>query len=574
MAVHGHPAGFSGRPVPNDLSPSHRTTEKSMRNPRLIRWELPLFLLLILACASKGAESLNERIDRLIAAGLPNFEREAAPVAGDEEFLRRIHLDLIGRIPSATEARDFLEASSPRKREKWIDRLLADPEHARHLQRVFDVLLMERRADVKVPRTGWEDYLRESFAANKPYDKLVREILSTDGADPKTRPAAKFLLERDLEPVLLTRDISRLFLGRNLQCAQCHDHPLVDDYKQDDFYSIQAFLNRAFLFPNAQAPTAVIAEKAEGEVSFTSVFDPARKQKTTPPRVLMGRAVQDPKPEKGKEYKVPPAKDVKPVPSYSRFARLAPAVASTENASFSRTAVNRVWAMLMGRGLVHPLDFDHPDNPPSHPQLLEMLAEEFSAKQFDLRWLIREIVLSKAYQRSSEPPPNLVSPIPEDRYLVAILKPLTAEQMAYSVLQATGFTDAAKLPSTVEATEPAAHAKLAPTAAPFVKIFAGRPGEPEEGFAATLDQALFVKHNVAIRNLISARAGNLLERCSKLADATAIADELFLSILTRRPAVEERKAIVDCIGNQKDRTAALSDVIWSLLASTEFRFNH
>src|SRR5262249_17793001 len=147
----------------------------------------------------------------------------------DAEFLRRIFLDLTGTIPSAVEARTFLSDPTADKRQKLIDRLLASPEHARHLQNVFDVLLMERRPDQQVPRAQWQEFLRPSFAANKPGDELVRDILSADGSDPKTRPAAKFVLDRDAEPVTVTRDISRLFLGMNLTCAQCHDHPVVDD---------------------------------------------------------------------------------------------------------------------------------------------------------------------------------------------------------------------------------------------------------------------------------------------------------------------------------------------------------
>ncbi|QVL34158.1 DUF1549 domain-containing protein [Telmatocola sphagniphila] len=545
-----------------------------MHNPRCIRWIFLGLTVLLYPAVSSAAESLNSRIDQFITEGYGKFKQEVSPRSDDAEFLRRIYLDLLGRIPSTAEARAFLEDRHPRKRERLIDRLLAKPEHARHLQQVFDVLFLERRADEKVPRAAWEEFLLQSLAANKPYDQLVRELLSTDGADPKTRPAAKFLLERNLEPVLLTRDISRIFLGRNLQCAQCHDHPLVDDYKQEDFYSIQAFYNRAFLYPNAQTATAVIAEKAEGEVSFVSAFDPKKTQKSSPPRVLMGRSFKDPKVEKGKEYKVAPAKDVKPIPAVSRFAKLAPAITGSDNPAFARTAVNRIWAQLMGRGLIHPLDFDHSGNPPSHPQLLEMLAEEFEAKQFDVRWLIREITLSESYQRSSECKSGTLSPDHLDRYLVANLKPLSPEQLAYSTLQATGFTDTVKASLGAEVAEPVLHGKLAPNATPIIRIFAALPGEPQDGFASTLDQTLFVKHNGSVRNLLNAQPNNLLDRCLKMPDNSAATEEIFLAVLTRYPTAAERAAIVHYLTSSKERSVAFSDVIWSLLASNEFRFNH
>src|SRR5690606_7298792 len=131
-------------------------------------------------------------------------------------------------IPSLDDAREFLADSSPDKRTRWIDRLLDSPAYARHMAQVFDVMLMQRRPDKHVPAPAWQNYLRTSFQENKPYDQLAREILAANSDDPALAPAAKFYLDRDAEPNLLTRDVGRLFLGRDMQCAQCHDHPLID----------------------------------------------------------------------------------------------------------------------------------------------------------------------------------------------------------------------------------------------------------------------------------------------------------------------------------------------------------
>jgi hypothetical protein len=542
---------------------------------RLPKGGRPFALLLAAACATPaaGGDRLSERIDALIAAGHKDYAQAAAPVAADDEFLRRVTLDLIGRVPSATEARTFFADRSPFKRVRVIDALLASPESARRLQQYLDVALMDRRADAKVPRAAWVEFLRGSFAADKPYDVLVREILSADGADPQVRGAAKFFLDRDLDPQLVTRDIGRLFLGRNIQCSQCHDHPLVEDYKQADYYGIQAFFNRAFLFPNAQAPTAVIAEKAEGEVTFTSVFDKAKVQKTTAPRVPGLTPLADVKLDKGKEYVVAPAKDVKPVPGYSRFARLAAAITSGDNPAFRRTAANRWWAFLMGRGLVHPLDQDHSGNAPSHPELLDLLADEFAAHRFDVKWLLREIALSQTYQRSSAPAPGAKS-LNADRFAVAPLKPLSPEQLAYAVLQATGFTDAERLALGGNLDDAALHARLAPQAAPFANVFGTTPGQPEEKFAATLDQTLFLKHGGTVRNVIAPRPGSLLDRALKIDDPNAVADELFISVLTRQPTPDERKDVVEALKAVPDQRAALAEIVWALIASSEFRFNH
>jgi len=514
---------------------------------------------------------LHERIDQLIAAGLPDYEQIAAPVSGDAEFLRRLSLDLTGRIPPATETRAFLADAAPDKRARLADKLLASPEYARRMQEYFSVLLMDRRNDAKVAKAAWEEFLRTSFAANKPYDQLVREMLSNDGADPKTRAAAKFFLDRDLEPTVVTRDISRLFLGKNLQCAQCHDHPIVDDYLQDHFYGIQAFFNRAFLFPDAKVPTAVIAEKAEGEVSFQSVFDPKKVQKSTAPAVPGWKPISDPKLDKGKEYTVAPAKTVKPVPAYSRLAKLAGAVTAKENVAFRRTAANRLWALMLGRGLVHPLDMDHSANPPSHPALMTLLADEFAAHQHDVKWLLREIALSKTYQRASTAPKREV---PEAKFAAAIMKPLSPEQLGYATMQATGLTDVYRTELAKTYTEPALHAKLASNMGPFPRMYGSRPGEPEEGFASTLDQTLFVKHGDHLRNLIAPRAGSLVERAAKLTEPSLIAEELYLTVYSRLPSDEERRDLADFFRPAANRQAAVADVVWAMLASAEFRFNH
>ena len=254
-----------------------------------------------------------------------------------------------------------------------------------------------------------------------------------------------------------------------------------------------------------------------------------------------------------------PAANVRPVPTYSRRELLAAAITAPENAAFARTAANRLWAMMLGRGLVHPLDMDHPGNPPSHPELLDLLAAEFAAHNFDVKWLLRQIALSDTYQRSSEVPAGLTD-VPPDRYLVANLKPLSPEQLAYAVVQATGPAQAV----------PDGKANVAA----FVKVFGGRPGEPEDAFAATLDQSLFLKNGAVVRGLIAAKPGSLVDRLAKRTDPDAVADELFVSVLTRPPTDDERRDVAAALKDVKDRPAALAELAWALVASAEFRFNH
>jgi hypothetical protein len=529
-------------------------------------------LLPLLVCASLSAQQpLHQRIDALVAEKTPDFDRLASPLADDAEFLRRITLDLTGTIPTAEQARAFLADKPADKRQKLIDTLLASPEHARHMSQVFDVMLMERRPSKTNLIAGWQEFLRTSLAANKPWDKLVREILSANDTDPKTRPAARFLLDRDGEPHAITRDVGRLFLGVDFQCAQCHDSPLVDDYKQNLYYGIFAFLNRTSTVTDAKLKLVVLSEKADGEVSYQSVFDPMKLTKTALPRVLDRPVVKDAVLEKGKEYVVKPDKTVRGVPAYSRRAKLGEEVARADSEAFRRNLANRLWAHLMGQGIIHPVDMSHSRNPPSYPELLKLLGDEAATHKFDMRWMLRELALSKAYQRSSLPPANGTPP--PRSFAVANLKPLTPEVLAFSLYQATGNTDVERLALGKNVTEAALRQRITPAVAPLLATFTGEPGKPQQ-FEPTLDQALFFANSPVLKNWLAPRGSNLASRLAKLKDEQ-IAEEAYLSVLTRLPSEDERKDIAGYLKMpNRTRAAALQEIIWSLATSAEFRFNH
>jgi hypothetical protein len=242
---------------------------------------------------------------------------------------------------------------------------------------------------------------------------------------------------------------------------------------------------------------------------------------------------------------------------------------------FKRNIANRLWALLMGRGLVHPVDLDHSNNPPSHPELLTLLADDLAAHHFDVKYFLRELALSQTYQRSSEPPPGGEKAEPES-FAVAILKPLSPEQLAWSAMQATGLTDAERTALGKKANDQALYARLVSNERAFVATFSGQPGQPQDqNFLPTIEQALFVSNGPLLRSWLAPRPGNLTDRLGKLARSEDVAEELYLSILTRRPSDEERNEVVDYLKSRdKDRAAAFGELAWALLASTEFRFNH
>jgi hypothetical protein len=396
-----------------------------------------LAVSLVASSSITAQEPLHQRIDQLITATPLG---PIAPVCSDAEFLRRVWLDLNGLTPTGAEARAFLDDTDPDKRTKLIDKLLASPRFARHMAITFSVMLMERRGDAHVPAVEWDKYLYESFLTNKPYDQLVRELIASDGVDPATRPAAKFFLERTAEPNLMTRDVGRIFLGRDLQCAQCHDSPLVNDYLQSEYYGLQAFVVRTVMFNDTAAKKQFLGEKAEGDVAFTSVF--TKETGFSAPRLPGGAFVEDPLLPIGEEYSVKPTDKTRPVPRYSRRAKLAEALTAPNNAQFNRNIANRLWAMMLGRGLVHPLDLQHSDNPPSHPELLDLLANELVAAKYDVKPVLRAIALSQTYQRSGELPADWNAASQQAATLLAALE-TKQQELAAAMDQAK---EAAKQP--------------------------------------------------------------------------------------------------------------------------------
>jgi hypothetical protein len=350
-------------------------------------------------------EPLHSQIDKLL---IPVGGVTPA-VASDAEFMRRVSLDLIGMPPTADEARAFLADKAPDKRAKFVDKLFASPHYARHMASTLDIMLMERRPNTNVSADEWQAWLVKSVRDNKPWNVLAKEILQSDGTDPATRPAVRFALDRGSDPNMLTRDVGRIFFGRDMQCAQCHDHPIVSDYLQSDYQGLFALLAPTvpIVKKEGDKQTTIQAERAGAQVSFQSVFlhVPRRTVARVPDDVMIDEPFYLP----GDEYEVAPADNVKSVPKFSYRAKLAELATNGSNDAFNRNIANRLWAHMFGRGLVHPVDMQNPENPPSNPELLQLLAKQIAAMKFDMRAFLREIALSSAYQRSFDPPAELIS---------------------------------------------------------------------------------------------------------------------------------------------------------------------
>ncbi len=376
----------------------------------MMPWFLRLngFVIACLAATFAAADDpLHVQIDRLILAdaiGTP------APLASDGEFLRRVSIDLIGMPPTHDELTAFIADTTPNKREAAIDRLLASPHYARNLATFVDVMLMERRKNEEVPQDAWHAYLLQSFQENKPYNVLIREVLTANSEDPAQRTKARFFLDRDGEPNAVTRDIGRILLGMDLQCAQCHDHPLISDYRQSDYHGLLAFFGASSNLDTMEGgkKTGYYIEKAAADVAFESVFIKGVKH-VVAPQIPGETEIVDPVVYPGDDYHPIAAGAKAPVPKYSRRARFAELVTSGQVRLFNENIANRLWAYMLGRGLVSPPDMRHAGNPPTHPALLKLLGAQMAAMNFNLSAFLREIALTQAYQRAIDPPADVAA---------------------------------------------------------------------------------------------------------------------------------------------------------------------
>ncbi|MCA9062749.1 MAG: DUF1553 domain-containing protein [Planctomycetaceae bacterium] len=372
---------------------------------------LPLAIIVSMVHGEEGPSSdrptvlpLSTRIDEVIAA---DYDGPQVPLASDAEFLRRIYLDLAGRGPSVDETRRFLlvidsgEKSSVDARRELIDDLLSREEFSRHYSTVLEVMFTERREVISFREL--RNLIRQWLEDRRPLNELCLEMLAADGTGKELRAAASFILNRNAEPHLVTRDIGRIFFGRDVQCAQCHDHPLVADYEQSEYYGILSFVHRTYLFQDEQRGNfPFLGEKGEGSLEFASVFNPDADRTVARPVLPMALAM-DTEPgfvDDSDAYLVAPDKEHRGVPRYSRRQQLAVLATHRENQPFNRNLANRLWAQMMGTGVVHPVDMHHIGNPPCSAALLRLLSEELVAGGYDLREFLRQIARSEAYQRS------------------------------------------------------------------------------------------------------------------------------------------------------------------------------
>jgi hypothetical protein len=517
------------------------------------------------------AADLREVIDAEVSAAWEKQQIQPAPASSDPEFLRRIYLDLVGVIPTYDETVAFLADTATDKRAKLIDKLLEDPRYAQHQADLWDLILFGRNPPGYNTdrRDGIQRWLREQFAANRPYDEWVRELLKAEGNSVEQGPPLYFAQYRN-QPEDLNEVVTQTFLGVQLQCARCHDHPF-EPWKQVEFYGMAAFFARlqvVELGEKDKLPMMAIGEKSTGDVLFTGPAknqQPGKKGDPVKPKFLLGEELQEPPLPEG--FKEPERKGKEPPqpPVFSRKDQLADWITKADNPFFARAIANRIWAQYLGRGIVHPVDNMSPSNEPSHPQLLDELTKWLVEQKFDLKAYTRELVNSRTYQLASASQSGEPFPL---WFQHARTRPLSAEELAESWRVATGYSvwETSREDKKKEG-------RYRPLDGYMLRFF-GQPNNGVGDFQGGVTEHLYL-NNGPLGNLIVSGPGTLLESLTKTdTPLEERIDRLFLQVLNRPPSPEERTKLAELISAGEQPDDRWRDAVWALMTCSEFRFNH
>ena len=479
--------------------------------------------------------ALAKLIDAAIQKRLDAAQVPASPLCSDEEFLRRVYLDITGTIPSAAKAIEFLDSKEPNKRAKLIDELLASPGYGRHMADIWAALLVQRSSENRrVNFAPLAKELEKRFNDGMPWNQMVYDILTASGESDKNGNTLFYLGNPSVDK--LTDQTAKLFLGVQLQCAQCHNHPFTG-WKQTEYWGMAAFFMKVQLTnPTANPKTGKTPTVNEGFAVRPKNLPESAKM--VPPKFLLGE-------------------QLKPITGPAR-PTLAKWITQPGNPFFARAMVNRIWAQFFGRGFVNPIDDMHQENPASHPELLQALADEFTRGGFDLKGLIRGICLSQTYQRSAKTVPGNEND--EELFSHMSIKALTPEQLFDSLTAVLGnLSDNSRGNRNL-------NANLSPRDR-FVAFFSvsddPKPTEYEQG----IPQALRLMNSKftslpAIREYT--KAGSAPQQ---------VIEKLYLTALSRRPTSEELTKLLNYTKNQSDNATAYSDILWALINSSEFSLN-
>jgi hypothetical protein len=509
------------------------------------------------------SDNLPSKIDDLLTKRMTAAKVKPAPLADDAEFLRRIYLDLAGRIPSVAETRTFLADKQPDRRAKVVDRLLASPRYALHFSSYYRNLLIPEANNnffVRLQQDGFESWLKKQLAANVGYDRMTRELLTVSVGNGNQfdffggqEGAGAFYAAKEYKPESLAAGAARVFLGVRVECAQCHKHPFAE-WTKEQFWGLAAFFSG-------------IKSRKQNDVVFAESENRYKREITIPSseKVIKAQFLDGTQPNWDS--------------GATTRAAFADWVISPTNPYFARAAVNRTWAYFLGTGLVEPIDeMIGSSSDGYHPELLDLLAREFTEHKYDLKFLIRTITLTQAYQRTSSAPAGDKSKLDATMFSRMPLRGLTPEQLFDSVAMATGFRDSSEMNPLGEVI-----GGKVPPRSQFLAKFANQTERATMAQTSIL-QALSLMNGKVVADATSLEHSETL---AALIDAPFLStaeriEALYLAALSR-PASEKElrrniRFIDDAVRDAGDRNLAyaqaVADVFWALLNSSEFVLNH
>ena len=488
------------------------------------------------------------RIDDLVQAKWKKLQLVPSPLADDATFLRRAFIDCIGTLPTPDEVREFIADTASQKRARTIDRLLSRNEYGDFWAVKWGDLLRNKRRNGQEAQRGtyaFHAWIRNAFASNMPYDKFVRDIIAAQGTVDQHPPVIWYREVRNL--VHQTNDTSQLFLGTRINCAQCHHHP-YEKWSQDDYYQFQAFFGRVGRKSGESAAEPAIFVKPDGDVR-----NPATN------KIALPRGLDGP------ELKITEDEDPRQ--------KLVDWMVDPENPMFARAICNRLWAHFLGRGLVEPVDDMRVTNPPSNPELMDELAQELVAHHYDLKHIIRTIMNSTAYQLSSDPTESNIQD--QQNYARAYPRRIIAEVILDGVAQVTGVREKFdNLPEGTRAIQLPDEAVNSYFLDVFGRPMRESPCECERPKEANLAQTLHLLNSNEIQSKIGGGQGRIAALLKEKKPNDQILEEIYLAAFGRMPHTDENKNVLEYVQGQKEAKAAWEDVVWAVLNSKEFLFNH
>jgi hypothetical protein len=510
-------------------------------------------------------EDTSQHIDELLQGELAAGPSQSLSACSDEVFLRRVSLDLAGQLPTPQKVLAFVEDKSPDKRARLIDELLASEDFGRNWARYWRDVIMMRRSDERalIARQPLETHLVNVLNENTPWNEVASGFITALG-DVRENGSTGLIMAQMGRPEDTVAEVSRIFMGIQIQCAQCHDHP-TDRWKREQFHELAAFFPRVAVRPTGMDGPRSFAVVADDAPQFRRRVNNDNRFRGTPEHYMPD--LEDPQARGTKMQPVLFATGAKldlGTKDAERRATLAQWVTAKENPWFAKAMVNRLWSELVGEGFYEPVDDIGPDRTCNSPKTLEHLSTAFAESGYDVKRLYRTILLTDAYQRESQPRRSHGQPA----FAANCPQRLRGDQLFDALVRAIGLSDRG---GGFRGRGGAGYAAFGSPRGQFSQLFGYDPSDPREEVEGSIPQALAMMNSSQINSLMKVDSSTQLGRLVRQEQSNVeVVTQLYLRTLARQPSEMELRKCLEYVEEVGDREEAFEDVQWSLVNSAEF----